>query len=293
MSSPHANPHETPSLQIMKRGEAIRMAVLDARRQEKRVGLVTTMGALHAAHLSLIDTSVEECDMTVATVFVNPTQFDDADDLAHYPRDLEADAAKLAERGCDLVFAPAASEMYRAEHETYVEVGPVARAFDGERRPGHFRGVATIVLKLFHLVPADRAYFGQKDYQQTLVVRRMVADFNLPIEIAVCPTVREPDGLAMSSRNLRLSADERRRALSLSQSLSLASEMVAAGERDADAVLRCMRAHIEAVGGVDIEYVGIVKDGTVTPVQQIDGPVVALVAACVGKTRLIDNRWIE
>ena len=183
----------------------------------------------HEGHLSLVDAARAECDLSVVSVFVNPTQFGPKEDLSRYPRDLDRDLALLGSRGCDLVFAPTVEEMYPAGYETSVDVGTLGRELEGEYRPDHFRGVATVVLKLFQIVPAEIAFFGRKDYQQSLVVRRMVDDLNVPIEIRVCPTVREADGLAMSSRNAYLSADERRRGLALSQSLQLAERLVREG----------------------------------------------------------------
>jgi pantoate--beta-alanine ligase len=272
---------------------AMRHAILAAREAGRTVGLVPTMGALHEGHLSLVDASRAECDVTAVTVFVNPTQFGPHEDFAHYPRDLEGDLALLGGRGCDLVFAPATDQMYPPGHATTVDVGPISQTLEGEFRPGHFRGVATVVLKLFEIAPADRAYFGRKDYQQTLVVRQMVRDLDVPIEIRVCPIVREPDGLAMSSRNAYLTPEERRRALVLSQSLRLAEQLAAVGERDAAAIRREMQKMIDEIGGVEVQYIALVADGTVTPVDQITGPTVVALAAYVGKTRLIDNTVVS
>jgi pantoate--beta-alanine ligase len=247
------------------------------------------MGALHEGHLSLVDASRRETAFTAATIFVNPAQFAPHEDFSRYPRTLEADLAALAGRGADLVFAPPTEEVYRAGHATFVEMGGVAEALEGRCRPGHFRGVATVVLKLFHLVRPDVAFFGRKDYQQALVVRQMVADLDLPIEIRVCPIVRERDGLALSSRNVYLSADERRRALSLHESLRLAERLVAEGERNAAKVTDRMRELLEAANA-RIDYAVLADPETLAEVGQVDGPAVALVAAWIGKTRLIDNR---
>lgn len=274
---------------VLQSRQELRAAIAAARRAGQTMGLVPTMGALHAGHLSLVDASRAECDLTIATIFVNPTQFAPGEDLETYPRMLATDVAALAEHGADLVFAPSAHEVYRPGHETYVEVGSIAAPLEGAGRPGHFRGVATVVLKLFQLVPADVAYFGQKDYQQTLVVRRMAKDFDLPIEIRVCPTVREPDGLAMSSRNAYLTAEERRRARALFQALQIAKGALAAGERRAEALRRRVVEHLESVGGIQVEYVALVREGTVDPVAEVDGPTVVVLAARVGRTRLIDN----
>jgi pantoate--beta-alanine ligase len=274
---------------IVAEGDALRRAVLAARQAGQRVGLVPTMGALHEGHLSLVDAARAECDLAVVTIFVNPTQFAPSEDFRNYPRDLDRDLALLGERGCDLVFAPAEEEMYRPGHATFVDVGSIGQVLEGRYRPAHFRGVATVVLKLFQLAPADRAYFGRKDYQQALVVRQMVADLNVPIDVRVCPIVREADGLAMSSRNSYLTADERQRAVVLHRSLQLAEELVARGECEVATIRREMRREIDRTGGVDVQYIAFVADGTVTPVEIIAGPTTIALAALVGKTRLIDN----
>ncbi|MCA9258093.1 MAG: pantoate--beta-alanine ligase, partial [Planctomycetales bacterium] len=278
-----------PPLPCLTSPAEIRQAVLDAQREGVRVGLVPTMGALHEGHLSLVDAARQNCGLVIATIFVNPTQFAPHEDLQKYPRDLEADLQKLAERGCHLVFAPDVETMYGPHHTAYVDVGDVALPLEGAARPTHFRGVATIVLKLFHIVPADAAYFGQKDYQQTLVVKRMVADFDMATEICICPIVREPDGLAMSSRNAYLSPEERRRALSLSQALKLARRRVAEGERSTAALTAEITALFEQTGGVAVDYVAFVAADSVQPVETVDGPTVLALAARVGGTRLIDN----
>jgi len=279
--------------QLFADGESLRQAIVDARRDGKKVGLVPTMGALHEGHLTLIDAARRECDLTVATIFVNPTQFGPQEDFRKYPRDLDRDSQLLGARGCDLIFAPSEGAMYAPNHTTFVDVGPLGTVLEGEFRPTHFRGVATIVLKLFQLAPADRAYFGRKDYQQTIVVTRMVADLNVPIEIRVCPTIRESDGLAMSSRNAYLSPDERLRAVSLSRALKLAERLISQGERNTDTIRRQMQRDIAAAGGVNVQYIAFVADGTLTPVATVDGPTTIALAATVGKTRLIDNLLVN
>ncbi len=251
------------------------------------------MGALHAGHLSLVARSVEECRRTVVTIFVNPAQFGPNEDFSRYPRRLEEDLELLAKANADVVFAPTTDEMYRAGHATFIEIEGIAQRWEGAIRPGHFRGVATVVLKLFNLAPADRAYFGQKDYQQTVVVRRMVADLNLPIEIRVLPTIREPEGLALSSRNAYLSADERSRALALSRSLRLAVELVAGGQRDAKQIAVEMRRMLESIPGLNLDYATLVDPDNLEEVSRVAGPVVAIVAAKLGSTRLIDNEIID
>ncbi len=227
----------------------------------------------------------------VVTIFVNPTQFGPGEDFSRYPRTLEADLELLKPHGADIVFAPATEAMYGPQHATYVEVAGPALPLEGEFRPGHFRGVATIVLKLFNMVAPDRAYFGRKDYQQALVVRRMAADLDLPVEIVTCPTVREADGLALSSRNVYLSADERKRALAISQSLRLAGELVAKGERGAATILERMTALLVAAD-LKIDYVALADPETLAPLAAIDRRAIALIAARCGATRLIDNDWV-
>jgi pantoate--beta-alanine ligase len=271
---------------------ALRESLAPIHRQGKRVGLVPTMGALHDGHLSLVDAARAECDFTVVTIYVNPTQFGPNEDLASYPRTLEADLRALARRQVDLVFAPCDAEMYRPGHETFVEVGSTAKPFEGQLRPGHFRGVATIVLKLLNLVVPHSAYFGRKDYQQLLVIRQLVDDLDLPVAIRDCPTVREPDGLAMSSRNAYLSPEQRRRARALPESLHRAAELVASGQRDAAVIQRQVREQIREGAGVEPQYVALVKEGTVAPVTRLEGPTVVAVAAVIGQTRLIDNALV-
>ena len=290
--------HDLPSQcsaqpRLITNGELLRQAILAARKSGQSVGLVPTMGALHEGHLSLVDAARAECDITAATIFVNPLQFAPGEDLGKYPRDLPRDLSLLAGHGCNIVFAPDNDSIYRPDHATFIDVGSIGTVLEGEFRPTHFRGVATVVMKLFQMAPADRAYFGRKDYQQTLVIRQMVADLNVPIDIRICPTVRESDGLALSSRNQYLSADERRRALALSRSLRLAEEKVAAGEHSVAAIRRQMIREIEAAGGIQIQYIAFVADGTVVPVDRIDGPTTIALAATVGKTRLIDNTVVS
>ncbi len=278
---------------VVSRRAELRNELDAARAAGKTIGLVPTMGALHAGHLSLVDAATRECDYCVATIFVNPTQFGAGEDFNRYPRDLEGDMEKLGEYGADLVFAPETDEIYGASHATKVVVGSVAQPLEGRFRPGHFEGVATVVLKLFNLVPADVAYFGQKDFQQSLVVRRMVEDLDVPIQIRVCPIVRDDDGLALSSRNQYLNEEERRQALSLSASLRLAEQLVHDGQRAAGQIVRQMRELILAAGDVRIDYVAICDPETLDSVAVIDRPVVVLVAARVGNTRLIDNALLK
>jgi pantoate--beta-alanine ligase len=276
---------------LIETAQELRRVATDARRAEQRIGLVPTMGALHAGHASLVDAASRECDLTIVTVFVNPMQFGAGEDFSRYPRTLSADLQLLGGHGAQIVFAPATESMYGADHATSVEVLGPAIGLEGQFRPGHFRGVATIVLKLFNLVMPDRAYFGRKDFQQSLVVRRMVADLDLPIHIEVRPTIREADGLALSSRNRYLSPDERQRALAICKSLQLAGQWVRQGTRDAATILARMHETLHAAD-LKIDYVALGDPETLAAVPLVDRPTVALVAARVGATRLIDNELI-
>ena len=264
-------------------------AMRELRRAGKTVGLAPTMGALHEGHLSLVRRAKSECDAAVATIFVNPAQFAPHEDFSKYPRTLDADLKALASANCDLVFVPSREEMYPPGAATFVEPPAVSQPLEGVCRPGHFRGVATVVLKLFQIDPADKAYFGQKDYQQALVIRRMVADLNLPVQVVVCPIVREPDGLAMSSRNRYLSSGERQQALALSRALSRVQEQAAHGQRDARGLAAQIQDVLEAAGIERIDYATVADAETLSEVAELEGPTVALIAAYVGSTRLIDN----
>jgi pantoate--beta-alanine ligase len=270
--------------------EQVHRHVLRYRKESKRVGVVMTMGALHEGHLSLVRRSVEECDVTVVTIFVNPAQFGQGEDLNKYPRQLTRDLEALQELPVDLVFAPDEAEMYREGHSTYVTPPKVATLLEGICRPGHFRGVATIVLKLLQVIPADVAYFGLKDYQQYLVVKTMVADLDVPTEIRACPIVREADGLAKSSRNTYLGPDERAQARALFRSLELAQQLVHDGVRHAAEITTRMRETLHAAGIERIDYVAIVDPETLEELRNVDRRSIALVAAYVGNTRLFDNR---
>lgn len=274
---------------LVSSGAELRAAVLAARAAGRSIGLVPTMGALHAGHLSLVQASVAEGRFTVATIFVNPTQFAPHEDFARYPRNLAQDLNLLASAGAELVFAPERSEIYPVGFSTYIEPPKVAEPLEGLFRPGHFRGVATVVLKLFNLAGADVAYFGHKDYQQSLVIRRMVADLNVPVEVRVCPTVREPDGLALSSRNAYLSPAERRQGLALSRSLFAAAELAACGEGSAAIILNRMQQIFKEAEISRIDYLAIVDPETLESVADLSRPAIAIVAAHVGQTRLIDN----
>jgi len=263
----------------------------------RRSALVPTMGALHEGHLSLVRAALSEGGPVVVSIFVNPTQFGPNEDFAKYPRTLDADVAKLAELDVDIVFAPSAGEVYGPDFATWVEVGGVAEPLEGEHRPGHFRGVATVVLKLLNMVGPRVAFFGQKDYQQVAVVRQMIEQLDVPAEIRACPIVREPDGLAMSSRNRYLTAAARRRALGLVASLRRAEEMLTAGERDVSQIAAQMRQIIRDAEPTDvpieIDYATIRDAQSLAPITRIDTPAVALLAVRVERTRLIDNTLLE
>ncbi len=271
----------------------LRSELAGARRAGQRIGLVPTMGAFHGGHLSLMLRARAECDVVVVSLFVNPTQFDDAGDLAVYPRELERDAEQAAAAGVDLLFAPGIDEIYPEGFGTTVAVSGLTERLEGASRGrDHFTGVTTVVAKLFAMADPDVAYFGQKDAQQVAVVRRMAADLNLPVEIAVCPTVRDPDGLALSSRNAHLTAAERERARSLSSALSLTAAAVRDGERDPALATAQARAAI-AAAGAELEYLELVAPDSLEAVTEIEGPVLAVIAARVGTTRLIDNALLE
>lgn len=273
--------------------KAFHAAIQAFRATGKRVGLVPTMGALHEGHLSLVHRSEEECDATAVTIFVNPTQFAPGEDLDKYPRTLQADVEKLATCGVKWVFAPEPAAIYPEGYSTYVEVTGVAEPLEGAHRPGHFRGVTTIVLKLFNMAGADRAYFGQKDYQQAAVIRRMAEDLNIPTEIVVCPIIREEDGLAMSSRNAYLDGAARQRALVLFKSLECAKEMAASGERDARTILAAMHTIVATAEDARIDYITLADPDTLEPVEQLTGKTLAALAVTIGGTRLIDNCVME
>jgi len=259
------------------------------RREGKTIGLVPTMGAFHEGHLSLMRRARAENDVVIVSIFVNPIQFARDEDFDSYPRDLHGDLAQAERAGVDLVFTPSAEAIYPDGFQTYVDVTEITDGLCGASRPGHFRGVTTIVTKLFNLVRPHRAYFGQKDYQQSAAVRRLVDDLNLDVEIVLSPTIREADGLAMSSRNVRLTPEERRAACVLYASLRLAEERVGAGERDTKAILDEMRVMIEAESLARIDYVALCDPETLKPLDRIEGPILAALAARFGKTRLIDN----
>jgi pantoate--beta-alanine ligase len=269
--------------------EEIRRIISGVRRAGHSIGLVPTMGALHAGHGRLIETARRESEFVVASIFVNPTQFDRDEDYSRYPRNLASDLEFCAARGVDAVFAPPVEEMYPRPQRTLVEVQGVSEHLCGRFRPGHFRGVATVVLKLLNIVQPDRAYFGEKDAQQLAVIRRMAADLNVPTAIVEVTTVREADGLALSSRNGHLSADERLVAPVLRRALQAAEALIAAGATNADEIRRATLGVFEQHPEVRVEYLEIVDPDEMQPVGQISGPVRVAGAVWIGKTRLIDN----
>lgn len=265
----------------------------ETRRTGRSIGLVPTMGALHDGHLSLIRGCRDASDLTVMTLFVNPIQFDRPDDLARYPRDIDSDVERARVAGADVVFSPPADEMYPRGYATYVTVEGLTDGWEGASRPGHFRGVATVCAKLFSACRPHRAYFGQKDYQQSLVVRRLVADLNLGLEIVVMPTVRETDGLALSSRNVHLKPDERRQAAILSASLRAAQAAVQGGVRDAVTLRADIEARIRTAPLAVIDYVAVCDPETLEPLTRIVERAVVLLAVRFGATRLIDNILLD
>jgi pantoate--beta-alanine ligase len=266
-----------------------RAALQTARRAGHTVGLVPTMGALHDGHLSLIERARAECDVVVVSLFVNPAQFNESADLDHYPRREQRDRELAATAGGDLLFAPAVDEIYPAGFSTSVEVLGLTDRLEGAvRGAGHFRGVTTVVMKLLNIISPDVAYFGQKDAQQAIVIRRMVEDLNMNVSIEACPTVREADGLAMSSRNAHLSPEERARALAMPRALAAAAAAVADGERSADALTAAAREAMSKLG-VEPEYIELVQPDTLDRVERLERPALLAIAARIGETRLIDN----
>ncbi|OIQ12007.1 pantoate--beta-alanine ligase [Neomoorella thermoacetica] len=280
-------------MELLQTIAAVRNYVAAARHRGLSIGLVPTMGYLHEGHLSLARAARQQNDVVIMSIFVNPTQFGPNEDFARYPRDLERDRELAAGAGVDAVFAPAVEEMYPAGYATYVQVEGLTEVLCGASRPGHFRGVTTVVSKLFNIVQPDRAYFGQKDYQQALVIKRMVRDLNFPIEIITIPTVREADGLALSSRTKYLTPEQRRSALSLHRALNLGSDLIKAGEREAAVVRRAMEKEITAWPETRIDYVAISDADTLKPLERIAGRVLLALAVWVGNTRLIDNVVLE
>jgi pantoate--beta-alanine ligase len=266
-----------------------RKAVAAARAAGQTIGFVPTMGALHEGHGSLIRVARHRCDFVVVSIFVNPTQFGPQEDFTRYPRTMPEDLALCEREGASLVFVPERAEVYAEGFRTFVEVHDLQDVLEGASRPGHFRGVATVVLKLFNIVQPDRAYFGQKDAQQARVIRQMVRDLDVPVRITVAPTVREPDGLALSSRNRYLEPAQRKEAVALSQALAAVRRRFAAGERDAVALRKVLTDRLAATPGAALDYAEIVDADTLKPIDRLAGPALAVLAVRFGATRLIDN----
>lgn len=273
-------------MRVVKTAAEVSEFIQDAPRP---LGLVPTMGFLHEGHLSLVRRARQDNATLAATIFVNPTQFGPSEDFTSYPRDMERDLGLLERASVDLVFTPSTEEMYPPGSDTVVSVGALTQRLEGAARPGHFQGVATVVAKLFNIVQPDRAYFGQKDAQQARVIRKMVADLKYPIEIVVMPTVREPDGLALSSRNAYLSAEERQAALALSRSLREAERLYRAGERDAERIRASISTTLAAEPLARPDYVSVANADTLEELEHVDGPALVSLAIRIGKTRLIDN----
>ncbi|MGH9586895.1 MAG: pantoate--beta-alanine ligase [Acidobacteriaceae bacterium] len=276
-------------MQIVLTIAETRAAVSALRTGERSIGFVPTMGALHEGHLSLVRAAKAVCDVVVVSIFVNPTQFAPNEDFAKYPRTFEADCAALQREGVDVVFAPTAEEMYGSGARTFVDFEGVSDRLDGASRPGHFRGVATVVAKLFHIVGPDKAFFGQKDAAQVAVLKKMVRDLNFPVELVVCPIVREPDGLAMSSRNRYLSAEDRRRALVLHRALDEALRLAKSGVTAAADLIAAAEAVLATEPTVRVDYCRVVDPDTLEDLADVSGGALIAVAAFVGTTRLIDN----
>lgn len=285
---------ESDLMDLLKDSADLRQRCTQWRAQGHTVALVPTMGFLHAGHLSLIDRARAAADRVALSVFVNPTQFGPGEDLDRYPRSLVRDCELAAERGTDLVFAPEPTSMYRPDHSTWVAVPALSQGLCGASRPGHFRGVCTVVAKLFGLVRPDVAVFGQKDWQQLAVIRRMVRDLDMGVQIIGMPIFREPDGLAMSSRNVNLAPDERAQAPAIHQGLLAVQAAASAGERDAARLALCFRAHLaDRMPKARADYAELVHPETLAPVERLEGPTLLAVAVFLGSVRLIDNMLLE
>jgi pantoate--beta-alanine ligase len=273
--------------------EEMRAVSRAVRNEGKRIGFVPTMGALHAGHLSLVTAAKAQSDVVVVSIFVNPTQFGPGEDFTKYPRTFERDSEQLQKAGVDFIFAPSPDEMYPPGATAWVNVEGVSERLDGRSRPGHFRGVTTVVSKLFHIVEPDFAFFGQKDAAQVAVIRRLVRDLNFPLEIVVCPIIREADGLAMSSRNIYLSPQERKSALALSRALNQIKTRFRSAERNAARLIDAGKQAIGEEPSVRLDYLEIVDPDTLESMAEITRPALAAVAAFVGSTRLIDNVLLD
>jgi pantoate--beta-alanine ligase len=280
-------------MEVAKTIESVRSLVKTVRSEGKKVGLVPTMGALHIGHISLIEAAARDCDHVAVSIFVNPTQFGPDEDFEKYPRPLEADLKICRRAGVDVVFAPAADVIYPGENLTWVSVEKLTEPMCGRSRPGHFRGVTTICAKLFNIVTPDAAYFGQKDAQQAIVIRRMVADLNMPLEIVICPTIREASGLAVSSRNQYLSAQQKKDAAKIYQSLQECRRMIETGTTETQRIVARMQEILQQVPSMEIEYISIVDAETLESIEQIAGKILVAVAVKLGPARLIDNIMVD
>lgn len=280
-------------MEVISKIGAMKAAVGKVKLQGKRVGFVPTMGFLHEGHLSLVKESLRQTDCSIVSIFVNPTQFGPKEDFQEYPRDLKRDSGMLEDLGVDFLFVPDTNEMYPEGFNTYVEVMDLQDRFEGRSRPGHFEGVCTVVSKLFAIVKADVAFFGQKDAQQAVLIKKMVRDLNMDVEIQILPIVREKDGLALSSRNIYLSGDQRTAALCLVKSLEAARRLVETGERDSQKIVNEMERVIGAEPLADLDYAAVVDLDNFEPLDKIKGEALILVAVYIGKVRLIDNMIVE
>ena len=280
-------------MEVVKATESVRVLVKAARSEGKKIGFVPTMGALHVGHISLIEAAVKECDFVVVSIFVNPTQFGEGEDFEKYPRPLEADLGICRKGGVDVVFLPTPEQMYPTKNITWVNVEKLTETLCGRSRPGHFRGVATVCAKLFNIVGPDIAFFGAKDAQQAVVIKRMVADLNMPLDIVVCPTVREDSGLAVSSRNKYLSDEQKQDATLIYKSLQKCREVIESGTTDTETITAEMRKILSQAPSIQIEYVSIVDAEGLQKLDKIIGEVLAAVAVRIGPARLIDNIVVD
>ena len=280
-------------MEVAKTIESVRSLVKAARSKGKKIGFVPTMGALHTGHISLIEAAVKKCDFVVVSIFVNPTQFGPGEDLEKYPRPLKADLEICRNTGVDVVFAPTQEQMYPQENLTWVNVKKLTEQLCGQSRPAHFRGVTTVCAKLFNIVAPDIAFFGQKDAQQAIVIKRMVADLNMPVEIVVCPTVRQSDGLAVSSRNQYLTRQQKKDATYVYKSLKECRKLIKSGITDSETIVARMRKILNQALSIKIEYISIVDAETLQTIDDIAGKVLAAVAVRIGPARLIDNILVD
>ena len=281
------------AMEVAETIKSVRSLVKAAQSKGKNIGFEPTMGDLHIAHISLIEAAIQKCDFVVVSIFVNPTQFGPGEDFEKYPRPFESDLEICRKAGVDIVFAPSPQEMYKKENLTWVNVEKLTEPLCGRSRPRHFRGVTTVCAKLFNIVEPDVAYFGQKDAQQAIVIKRMVADLNMPLEIVVCPTVREPDGLAVSSRNKYLSEQQRKDATYIYKSLKKCKSLVEAGTTDSKTIIGEMKQILNQVSSIEIEYISIVDAESLQELERIAGKALAAVAVKIGSARLIDNIVVD